>query len=421
MNTKHYLLNRSVRAASQLALFPLSGLLIRVLLLAMLVSGCKKPPEPEPVDKLTVAQPLTLDNDITVKTLLTDRVSDPSLPDYLVLRSLAVKAELTVAPGVVIAFERDVRFSINDDGGILIARGTTDKKIRFLGVNQTKGYWEGIMLFSKSNANVMEWVEVLHAGSRPMLDNTKMGMALFKQSQMAFSNTLFSQNDGYGLYVYDEAILREFLANKFTNNTDAGIVLPAESVAKLDASSQFTGTNGHNTVDVKGEYIGNNSTQSTEVSWAGFADKTPYRLLRRLQVRSGWKLSPGVTIEADRDVSIIVDESGYLNAVGTPAQKITFIGVTNAAASWTGIRCHSASGRNRIENADILNAGSVPIISTKRASLALYGANATMALRSVRIAGSGGHGIYVGFQSVLNVDATVTYANNSLPDVLIDN
>lgn len=369
----------------------------------------------------SVAQPLTLDKDITVKTLLTDRIVNPSLPDYIVPRSLAVKAELTLAPGVVIAFERDVRLSINDDGGVLIAQGTAEKKIRFLGVQQTKGYWEGIMLFSKSNANLMEWVEVMHAGSRPMLDNTKMGMAMFKQGQMGLKRTLFSQNDGYGLYLYDEAVLREFSANSFTSNTEAGIILPAESVARLDASSQFTGGNGHNTVDVKGEYIGNNSTPGTEIAWTGFADKTPYRLLRRIQVRAGWKLNQGVTIEADRDIVIIIDESGYLNAVGTSAQKITFTGVGGSAAYWVGIRCHSASSQNRLENVELLNAGSLPIISTKRASLALYGVNATMTLRNARIAGGGGYGIYVGPTTSLNADNTVTYANNTLANVLNDN
>ncbi|MBO0952883.1 right-handed parallel beta-helix repeat-containing protein [Fibrella forsythiae] len=367
-----------------------------------------------------VAQPLTIDKDITVKTLLVDRLTNPNLPDYIVPKDLAVKAELTLAPGVVVAFERDVRLSINDNGGILIAQGTPQKKIRFLGVNQTRGYWAGIMLYSKSNVNLMEQVEILHAGSSPMLDNTKMGMALFKGSQIAFKNTLFSQHDGYGLYVYEEAVLREFTANSFTSNAEAGIVLPPESVAKLDAASQFTGANGRNVVEVKGEYLGNNSAQGTVIAWPGFADKTPYRIMRRMQVRSGWKLSPGVIIEVARDVSIIVDETGYLNAVGTPAQRITFTGAAGQAAYWTGILSHSTSNQSRLENADILNAGSTAILSTKRANLALYGNNASLTLRNTRIVGSGGYGVYVGFQATLNTDETATYEGNALANVFID-
>lgn len=369
----------------------------------------------------SVAQPLTIDKDITVKTLLVDRVTNANLPDYIVPRDLAVKAELTLAPGVVIAFERDVRFSINDDGGVLIAQGTSEKKIRFVGVNQTKGYWQGMMIFSRSNANIMDQVEILHAGSRPMLDNAKMGVALFKGSQMAFNNTLFSQHDGYGLYVYDQAILREFTLNSFTSNTEAGVLVAPENVAKLDISSRFTGGNGRNVVEVKGgEYLGNNSAQGTEFAWKGFTDKTPYRLMQRMQVRSGWKLSPGVTIEVARDVSILITESGYLNAVGSAAQKITFTGAAGSAAYWSGILSHSTSNQNRIENAEILNAGSTAIVSTKRANLALYGNNSVLVLRNTRIAGSGGHGVYVGFQSTLNADETTTYEGNALANVLID-
>jgi hypothetical protein len=255
-----------------------------------------------------------------------------------------------------------------------------------------------------------------------MLNNTKMGMAMSGNSQMAIKNTLFAQNDGYGLYVYGGGILREFSANTFTANTEAGIILDAESVHKLDAATRFTGDNGRNVVEVVGDYVGNNTSSSTELTWTGFADKTPYRVLRTLMVRSGWKLNPGVTIQVARDMSIIIDESGYVNAQGTTAQPIRFTGISNTAAYWRGMLVHSGSTQNQIVNAEISNAGSVAIVSGKRANLALYGDEAAISVRNTRISGSGGYGILASYGTTLNSDAvtTNTFENNSQTNVQIE-
>ncbi|GAB3319203.1 hypothetical protein GCM10027299_11530 [Larkinella ripae] len=359
------------------------------------------------VDKVlvsaSVAQPLTLNKDITVKTVLEDRILNPNLPDYIVPKDIEVRHELTINPGVVIAFERDVTFIVSD-GSVLVAKGTAEKKIRFIGVGQTKGYWAGIMLNSGSNANAFEQVEILHAGSRPLLDNKKLGMALFRDSQIALKNTLLAQNDGYGLYVYSGAVLREFSTNTFSNNTEAGILLSTENVAKLDAASVFSSGNGRNVVEINTDYIGDNVSKD-EIVWGGFADKTPYRLLKTVAVRTGWKLNPGVTIEIARDESIIINEDAYLLAKGTASQKVTFTGAGTTAAYWRGILSHSASNQNRIEYAEIKNAGSQAIISGHRANLALYGENATLTIQNTRISGSGGYGIWVGYGSSLNEDA----------------
>ncbi|WP_234734760.1 PKD domain-containing protein [Tellurirhabdus bombi] len=388
--------------------------------LTLTVSNGEKANTDKVLVTASAAQPLTLNKDITVKTVLEDRIVNPNLPDYIVPKSIAVSHELTINPGVVIAFERDVTFTITDRG-FLIAKGTADQKIRFVGVNQSKGYWAGIMLNSESNVNLMEHVEVLHAGSRIMLDNKKAGMVMFKGSQMAIKNSLFGQHDGYGLFASDEAVLREFSANTFSGNTDAGILLSTENVAKLDAASVFTSGNGRNVVEINGSYIGETG-QKDEIVWGGFADKTPYRLLNDIAVRTGWKLSPGVTIESSRDVVIIINESAYLNAVGTADQKIRFTGIGGTTAYWTGILCHSPSAKNQLENAEISNGGSNSIIAGKKANLALYGNQASITVKRTRIAGSGGYGILVGFGGKLNEEATSTnaFANNAQDDVLIE-
>ncbi|GAB3942716.1 hypothetical protein GCM10028805_07700 [Spirosoma harenae] len=390
--------------------------------LTLTVSNGKETHSDNVLISASVAQPIAISADITVQTVLEDRILNPALPDYIVTKSIAVKHQLTIKPGVVIAFERDVRFDINANGGQLIAQGTADQKIRFDGVNQTKGFWTGIMLFSGSSANVLEYVEIRNAGSQTLLDNKKAGLVLFKESQLAVKNSLFAQNNGYGLFVAEGAQLRELSTNSFQSNTEAGILLSTDNVAKLDAASTFTGNNGRNVVEINGDYIGETG-QRNEIIWGGFTDKTPYRILNDVAVRSAWKLNPGVTVELGRDVSIHINESGYLNAKGTDTQKIRFSSVGNTAAYWKGILCLSPSTQNAIENAEILNAGSTPLAAGNRANLLLYGDNVTMLVRKTLISGSGGYGIYVGSGAELNADAATsnTFNQNAQANVEREN
>lgn len=366
-----------------------------------------------------VAQPTAITGDIRVKTVLNDKFANPELPDYIVTRSIAINSELTIEPGVVIALERDVRLDLND-GGLVIAKGTANQKIRFIGAEKTKGFWVGIAVYSGSNANAFEHVEFLHAGSRTIYSTTKAAMSVGSaKAQVALKNCLFSQNDGYGLYAQDGSILREFSANAFTQNTQSGILLGAANVAKLDAASTFTGGNGRNVVEIMQSAL----SGTDEVTWGGFADKTPYRVVGyELTLNTGLKLAPGVTVQFARDAVMRVNGTGYLSANGTAAEKITFTGAEKQAGFWQGIITYSTSDRNALEYAELSNAGSKVIVSGKKAALAVYGNKATMSVKSSRIAGSGGYGIYVSYGASVNADAATanTFEANAMSNVQVD-
>jgi hypothetical protein len=369
----------------------------------------------------SIAEPLAITQNITVKTVLNDRVANPELPDYIVTKSIALTSELTINPGVVIAFERDTRLDIND-GAVIFAKGEPTKKIRFTGVQNTKGYWVGIMVYSGSNANVFENIEVLNAGSRTIISNIKAAMATFGggKAQIAVKNSLFANNDGYGLYIQEGSILREFAANTFKTNSDAGILLDAINVEKLDAASSFTGGNGRNVVEVSSSAV--KKSQKDEIVWAGFTDKTPYRLNGDLSVETGWKLNPGVTVEVGRDAAIRINGDAYLSAKGTATEKITITGASRTPGYWRGLICYSTSPQNVIEYAEVSNAGSNAIVSGKKTNIAVYGAKATMSIKNTKISGSTGHGIYVGYNCILNTDAATvnTFEANGAANIMID-
>ncbi|HSI89989.1 MAG TPA: hypothetical protein VK927_02685, partial [Adhaeribacter sp.] len=177
----------------------LQFLLPAVLLLTACGSDDDPQPQPQPQPGTdVVAAPMVL-QDIKVNTVLEDRNTDPAKPDYLVNSNIRVMAELTVKPGVVIAFEQDTRLDLNTDGKI-IAVGTADKKIRFIGKTAQKGFWAGITIYSNSSANQFAYAEFLHAGSKAMLDATKTTIALFETARVSVTNCTISESGGYGIY-----------------------------------------------------------------------------------------------------------------------------------------------------------------------------------------------------------------------------
>ncbi|GAB3711931.1 hypothetical protein GCM10027592_50000 [Spirosoma flavus] len=368
----------------------------------------------------SVAEPLAITASITVKTNLVDRVLNPELPDYIVTKNIDVNNELTINPGVVIAFERDVRINVNDNGGILIAKGTPEQKIKFVGVQKTKGYWVGMALYSGSNVNVLENVEVMHAGSRTIYSTTKSALFVSgSKAQISLKNTLFAQNDGYGLYVYDGGLLSEFSKNAFTNNTEAGLMIDAANVPKLDEASTFGGGNGRNVVEVTASAI---AKSANEIVWTNFADKTPYRINGELTVNAGWKLNPGVTLEMNRDAVIRINTDGYISAKGTATEKVVFTGATRSAGFWRGLICYSQDSKNLLENAEVSYAGSNAIVSGKKANVAIYGTRAAMTIKNTRISGSGGYGVYVAYGASANTDinTTNTFDANAQTNVMIE-
>lgn len=367
----------------------------------------------------TVIDPIVIDANIRAKLTLNDRIDNPAIPDYVVNANVSVNAELEIKPGVVIAFARDTRLEINDNGGILIAKGDSAKPIRFIGKETTKGFWAGVTFRSSNSANTLEYVQVLHAGSKPLYATTKAGMAVLGsgRAEVNIKHCLFEQNAGYGLYLEHAVILGAFEKNNFKDNTEAGILMGAENVKNLDTDSKFTNGNGRDVVEIFASSLPKNTT--TEVVWKGFKDKTPYRFLENVTSDANWKLLPGVTIEVARGGFITIDD-GYFNAVGTETNKIVIRGIENTAAYWKGMICFSTSDKNILENAEVSGGGNIAIVSGKKANIAIYGGQSRMTIRKSVIANSGGYGIFVNYQGTVNgdVETVNTFKDNAQAKLL---
>lgn len=395
-------------------------ILLALFSLALFAISCKedddvivKPDDP------VAAQPIVLDANIAAKTTLEDRIDNPDLPDYIANGNVTVNAELTLKPGVVIAFARDARLEINDNGGILLAEGQPTKPIRLIGKEAKKGFWAGVVFRSSSSANTLENVHVLHAGSKVLYSGIKAGMGIAggSKAELSMKNCLFDQNDGYGLWMENGVILSAFAFNTFKNNTEAGILIGADNVAKLDANSSFANGNGRNVVEIFASQLSKNA--AAQVIWSGFKDKTPYRILEGLTVDANWKISPGVVIEMSEGARMSIDE-GYINAIGTQADKIIIKGVESKPAYWRGLICYTTSANNVFEHVEISGGGSAPLVSGKKVNIAVYGSQARMQIKNSKISGSGGYGMYVNYQAIVNEDIETanTFADNAEGKVL---
>ncbi|MBP0902668.1 hypothetical protein ACFSKN_06585 [Mariniflexile gromovii] len=124
---------------------------------------------------------------------------------YLVSGNLSIDTGLKVLSGAIFKFEEDVTMRITTNG-YLDAKGTNDQNIWFTGNNQTKGFWNGILIQSSSNKNVMEYCNVSYAGKSPMLNINKVtsiGLDGDSLGKLSIANSKISHGYGYGIAIED--------------------------------------------------------------------------------------------------------------------------------------------------------------------------------------------------------------------------
>ncbi len=357
-------------------------------------------------DKLTVkaeyTEPVVLDKNITSDTRLFDRMIDPAKPDYLVKKDLPVSAALSIDRGVNISFERDKGISIEEKGAIL-SLGSDEQRIYFTGLQAERGFWAGIRLFSPGSSNTFEFTDIQFGGSKIAFTNTKAGLALFgnNKAQVALRDCKFNQNGGFGLYVQNGSVLRQFARNSFTGQAEAGLLIDAYNAAALDSKSSFSGSNGRDVVEISSSDM----KDIQNVTWPAFEDATPYRLLGNMAIETGWTLAPGVVVEAARDAMISINRNGYLSAKGNTGKKIIFKGASGNTSYWRGIIFYSNSDQNQLESAEITGAGSSTIVSGQKAAVTAYGKGAKLTILNSQISQSGGHAIMYTSDADINSNA----------------
>ncbi len=238
-------------------------------------------------------------------------------------------------------------------------------------------------------------------------------------------NSTFRENDGYGLVVEWNALLREFANNTFETNTDAAVLMEAPNVGALDAASRYSGGNGYEGVEIVGNSNGNEVVE--DATWTGFDDESAYYVSERIEVRADITILPGATFEFEANTFIIfeIDQSGpndgVIIAEGTAADPITFTGFNKTPGYWSGIIINSNSVLNSMEYCIVEYGGSDPIAGGLAGNIALDKNGAfdapNLNLFNSTIRNSAGCGVIVESLESIFVEADNNYTSNSDGDI----
>ncbi len=292
--------------------------------------------------------------DITQDRHLADVFADPARADYLVTTDVKVGAKLSLAPGVVVAFEADKGLMILPEGA-LTARGTADRPVAFTGKNPARGSWKGLWVYSNNPLNALDHATVAYGGGSdlPGAAGTKANLVLASthagSAAMTITHSRFTDGGGYGLLVQGQSRLNGFAGNAFTANAGAALCVPAGQVHKLDALSRITGNNGLDGVQTRGTL-----REPGEVAWPAFTDGSAYHLAGDLTVASGLILGEGVTLRFTAGAFLEVTENGFLQATGSPVKPVTFTAAAQTPDGyWGGIVVNTRSERNRLHYAAV--------------------------------------------------------------------
>lgn len=330
-----------------------------LIIAALFQPACKKKHD----DDDPVPQPITLDcADITVDKVLSDVVPAAGAVDYIVPCEIAIEANVTVAPGVVIQFASNTGFSVNNSGS-LSAVGTSTSPIIFKGATSAAGSWKGIAFRSNSVSNILSYVTIDGGGSSSFNGADNVANILVDViSQLRISNCIIknSGRDGLlenGVSSNEENPLKEFSSNQFINNANYPISILPPLAASLDEATTFSG-NGKQKICIRGGEI------TYDATWR--KTQVPYFISGNVSVgtwdEGSLTINPGVTIYFDANSSLSKGQygNGYLKIVGTSSQHITLSSETAVAGSWKGIGFFIGNVQNQVSYTDISYGGCCP-------------------------------------------------------------
>lgn len=278
--------------------------------------------------------------------------------DYLVIcNGTSIPDDVTIEPGVTIAFETDASFWVREEGS-LKAVGTTSQPITFTGVDKAMGSWAGIYFGSNDSKNEIKYALIEYGGGSASAwsSSEKGGVVIGANSSLKFSNNTVQHCKAWGVNLYYNAneTLTSIDNNTFIKN-EIPVRISSPMVDVLKGNNDYM-ENQVNKIEIKTDYpIEGNKTlrKATVPYWVKDYNNAGFR------VGNGkLTIEPGTKIEMDNNTWFSVGANGALKIVGTSAEKISITGVAQVPGGWGNIRfSESTSSENQIQHAIIKHAG----------------------------------------------------------------
>ncbi|MEQ8533177.1 MAG: hypothetical protein RIB86_15085, partial [Imperialibacter sp.] len=263
---------------------------------------------------------------------------------YTVSGDIDVNGVLTIAPGAKFGLDEDVMITVD---GAFIAAGTAESPIEFTTSDAASALrWKGIYVNSADGRNILNHVTLSYAGNSVMNfsgEDFSAGVGIELGAKMAFKNSTFSNNKGYGVYADDAGgQIGAFESNTFVLN-DRAVGLPADQAEMVDGVSVFT---DNTNADV--EIFESDFSESKMSTWKKLSGGAAYRLSGDMDVKGKLTIAAGAIVNFDENVLVRV--FGSLTAVGTATDRIVFT-TSNPGGElyWKGIYISSASSLNNFD------------------------------------------------------------------------
>ncbi len=341
---------------------------------------------------------------------------------YYVSDDIQINSYLQIMPGAKFDFAENTYLSVGSDGTI-IADAAEAEEIEFTSKQAFSGiFWKGIYISSNDARNILSNVKVSYAGNSEWgFSGTDYPGAIgIENGKLSLVNSTVSNSKAHGLY-FHSGEFEQFGSNTFADNGDQAIVMMAEQVGKLDASTSFSGN------DWDGVTI-YSSTVTQDATWPNLSGTAKYRALGWLYAEAGLTLQPGVEIAFDQDKALLIKNVGHFIASGTSSEPIVFTSSNEAGQiKWAGIWIQSSDARNEMNYTEVNLAGSEEFgFSGSNYAAAIAGDNADnprLTLTNSIVQNSDSYAVYWEGGIINDVEspsANNTFINNGEdPDVVI--
>jgi hypothetical protein len=147
--------------------------------------------------------------------------------DYLITGDIGVSGALTIEPGARLVFQAGETMSVNASG-TLAAVGTVDNPIVFTGVEQTAGYWGGLLFYQSNSAgNQLDYVTIEYGGGYYNA-NLKLDGSSSSPVQLSVTNCTIRDSGTWGISLDADTSVNADLeaVNTFSGNASGNISGP---------------------------------------------------------------------------------------------------------------------------------------------------------------------------------------------------
>ena len=330
----------------------------------LVIASCKK--EDPIVENPGNEPPITLTcSDFTDNVTL---INNPNASvDYIIDCNVSINKELEINPGTVIRFTSGAGIEVNNSG-IIHAVGTENSRITMEGQNGVAGDWLGVFMNSDNNANIMEYVDILDAGSGTQSSDDLASIILWVDARLTLNNCKIENGDANGINVYYRTTFIN--SNNIITKCKQPVRIMFTDVAQLSTTNTYTGnTNDYIEVGAREADVEDVVLEDLGVPYF-FSDYRQGVVRFTVDDNASLIIKPGVTIYFDQGAHLYIDS--YISAVGTAAKPIRFLGKSATVGYWEGIRIHSNSPLSTIEHVSIMHAGSDEVYDNTIASISMW-------------------------------------------------